>query len=193
MQKRLGLRTLLPTINLLLFAALSIWGAPNQVLAMVQAEGTLQGFNPWNNPLAPMLSGPRLFAIGLNAPAFAAATLTVALARVPSLAVANSVLLLMAPFVGLFWWQTGRWFDRRMGLFPARPAPRKASLIVAMILTVMLFFLFAYRSVFFLSGGIEGWHGETPIAAASAYGMTAWLAMWLLMLVSEMRRPNQPT
>lgn len=188
MRQRVRFRALLPTINLFLFGVLSVWGAPNRVVAMIQAEGTLQVFNPWNNPLSPLLSGPRLFTVALNAPAFGAASLIVVMLRVPYLATANSVLLIMVPFIAVFWWLLGRWLDRRLGLLPALPATRRALLIPAVVLTTITLTIFTYRSIFFLAGGKAGFHGETPLVAASSYGMTAWLTIWLIMLVTAIKR-----
>jgi hypothetical protein len=190
--RRLGFRVLLPAVNLLLFEGLTIWGAPSQILAMFQSEGTLHGFNPLQNSLSPLQTMPRLIAIGINAPSFFLSSLIVEIVRAPYAVVADSVLILMVPFILLFWALIGGWIDGRLGLIsPGSVLSRNAFSIPATILAVMMLCLFLYQSVFFLTGGIEGWHGETPVAAASTFGMTAWLTVWLVMLIAGMKHRSK--
>lgn len=189
MLRRFGFRALAPALNLSLFAALVVWGASPRLIAYLQAEGGVP-FNPTENPFQSFLTTPRLFAIGLNAPAFLVSTLMVEVLQVPYNATAQLVLLLMCPFILLLWYLTGLWFDRRIGFLPEKVEPkRRVYLLVAIATVIGLALVWSlYRVWYFLNGGIAGWHGETPLNAAWTYGFALWLVLWQFMAVSSWRR-----
>jgi hypothetical protein len=188
MLRRFGFRALAPALNLALFVALVVWGASPRLIAYLQESGV--PFYPTENPLHSFLPTPRLIAIGLNAPAFLLSTLIVEVLPVPHNATAQSVLLLMCPFILLLWYLTGRWFDRRVGFLPAKvqPTKRRYLLVAAAALIGVVLVWTLYRVWYFLNGGIAGWHGETPIYAASEYGMAAWVALWEVMILLATKR-----
>ncbi len=188
MLQRFGFRTLAPALNLALFATLVVWGSSPRLIAYLQEVGV--PFNPADNPLQSFLTTPRLIAIGLNAPAFLLSTLIVEVLPLAHTATAQSVLLLMCPFILLLWYLTGRWFDHRFGLLPAK-APTKKGRLLLVVTAILLGLVLAwtlYRVWYFLNGGIAGWHGETPIYAATEYGMAGWVALWEVMILMAIKQ-----
>jgi len=185
MAKRIRWRVLLPVLNLLLFGTLAIVGARPRLLAAILQESTNV---PWTveNPFYPLESAPRLVAVALNAPAYLCAALILTAARVSNERFADAVLILMPPFVLVIWYYTGRWFDRRTGNLPlvTQPPSRLHWLTLAAAVMGVALFGCLYRAVYFLRGGIAGWHGETRFVAATSYGLAAWAVLWEVMLIA---------
>jgi hypothetical protein len=187
MLQRFGFRALVPTLNLVLFAALVVWGSSPRLIAYLQEGGT--PFNPIDNPLQSLLTTPRLVAIGLNAPAFLISTLIVDALPFPHYGTAQAILSVMCPFILSFWYLAGRWFDRRFGLLPATIPRNKSRLLLIVTATLIGLVLIwtLYRVWYFLNGGIAGWHGETPLYAAAEYGMAGWVLLWEVMVLTAIK------
>ncbi len=194
MVKRIGFRVLLPSVNLIVFIALSVWGASPPLIACLLQESANVPWTP-QNPFYPLLLVPRLVAVAINAPAYFVAASILAVVGVSNLNFMRWLLPVMCPFVVVVWHFTGRWVDRRLEWLPAVPHPKHWTgiLRVAAVALGLLAIGSAYGVVYFARGGIAGWHGETPFNAALTYGSTGWLVLWELMLLTAiMRRKNEP-
>jgi hypothetical protein len=101
----------------------------------------------------------------------------------------------MSPFIVPFWYITGWWVDQLTGNLPRNVPPRGRLRILApaAVLTGLVFALCSYRVACFVNGGIAGWHGETPVIAAITYGLTGWLLLWEIMLVTSAARCAKQT
>ncbi len=187
--RKLGFRVWLPSLNLLLFAMLSVLGKRPLLVASLLQEIPDVPFHP-TNTVYPLLSMPRLIAIGLNAPAVVLSQFLLECFGVSVYEAAGWLLVISCPFVVLFWYLTGRWIDRRIGLLPvvAQPKRRLALLTGSAIVIGLVFAACLDRVVYFIHGGIAGWHGETTLNAAQTYGFTAWVALWELMLITARLR-----
>lgn len=196
MIRRLGFRLLLPVLNLTVFIALSALGVRSCSVALLFQEWTAGPLDIcFSNPYYPLLTIPCLIAIAVNAPASFAAEILLHLAGIPNERFATWLVPAMYPFVALFWYLCGRWVDHQVAWLPPSTRPRRSIgiLYVAAVVLAPLVLVHIWRVVYFLLGGVAGWHGETPFVAAWTYGFTVWLVWWELMLVSAIRqRKNTP-
>jgi hypothetical protein len=185
-------RVVLPILNLILFVALAVWGAQPRLLTAVFQENTNVplGTPLYENPLYPLLPLSRLIAVAVNAPACVVASLILQAVGISNQRFASVLLPMMSPFIVLFWYITGRWVDQLTGNLPRNVPPRGRLRILtpAAVLTGLLFAVCCYRVAYFVNGGIAGWHGETPVIAANTYGLTGWLLLWEIMLVTSAAR-----
>jgi hypothetical protein len=191
MLKHVRWRVVLPVLNLMLFVTLTVWDTRPRLLTAVFQENTSA---PWTvedllyvNPLYPLLPLPRQIAVAVNAPACVAATLILKAAGISNQRFASVLLPLMSPFIVLLWYVTGRWVDHRSGNLPKNVPPRGHLhiLTTAAVLAGLVLGVCSYRAVYFVNGGIAGWHGETRVNAAITYGLTGWLVLWEIMLVTS--------
>ncbi|HWW13964.1 MAG TPA: hypothetical protein VN310_04815 [Candidatus Dormibacteraeota bacterium] len=189
MLSRVRWRAVLPAVNLAVFIALAAWGAqPVLQAALTQEGGVPEGKFSWTfeNPEYPLLPLARRIAVAVNAPSYALSALMVRAVGASNERFASAVLFTMPPFVVLFWYLTGRWVDRRTGNHPVVVQPRRrlALLKSSAVVAGLVLALFAFRTEYFLTGGIAGWHGETPVVAAATYGFTGWFSLWEVMLIA---------
>lgn len=189
MVSRVRWRIVLPTVNLALFMVLAACGARSPLqAALIQEGGVQEGKFSWTfaNPEYPLLPISRRIAVGINAPSYALATFIVRGVGVSNERFASAVLFTMPPFVVLSWYLTGRWLDRYTGNLPVRVQSRRRLPLLksAAVAAGLVLALFAFRTEYFLTGGVAGWHGETPVVAAVTYGFTGWLSLWEIVLIT---------
>ncbi len=104
MLKRFGSRVVLPCLNL-----------GSLILFFACSKAPAVSVRDWNwtveNPYYPLLSGPRLLAIAINAPASLVSTVILESAGISNLKFASWPVPIMCPFIIVVWYFTGRWID----------------------------------------------------------------------------------
>lgn len=134
MLRRIGLRTLLPLLNLALYVSLvCIGNARNSPPTLANTQATVVRSN--------ILTRAEV-ALALNLPALATAfVLNVALFHLK----ATSIFWLTLPFVPLSWFGVGLWIDRRFGWL-RRPKPKRTFVRDAfLVLTCLVTLLFVFE------------------------------------------------
>lgn len=172
MLRTIGLRRLLPVLNIALFvAALCIGSAGDpeiQHKSAARDHVTETDTFPAHFKIAVSLNlPPVLTALVINATIFHFRT-----SCVPWLAL---------PLIPLFWFPVGKWFDRRLGWVPGRK-PKRAFVRDALVITsgifAILFLVVLLQVVRVVKQGYSG----SPDALWIVLGVCAWFGFLLVVL-----------
>lgn len=168
MIKAIGLRRLLPILNVLLYLAVICFTNPDTA-ASAQARV---------NQLDRIPVGTRLI-IAANVPAV---LLAFALNATVLHLQPTRLFLLAAPFVLLLWYPVGFWFDRRLGWIasnrPIRTFLRDSFLASQVLIAVLAIVIF----VQVIKRGSPG----PPDRFWMSYGVCAWFAFLLAVLATKL-------
>ena len=170
MLRRIGLRWLLPLINLVVYVALigvcEVWksGLPNPTSP------------PQSRSVEPKVSPFVKGVLSANVLALAAGVILNASAQHTQ---PMRGFLLAVPFVPLFWYPVGRWLDRRLQWMLPRQPKRSLTCDALLIFVAVIALISAVVLIQVIRTGIPG----PPDRLGLGFGFCAWFAFGLVVVL----------